>query len=86
MTNDHPSKDELADWMAGNLTLQESSAVETHLESCDRCAELLATIETTDDPLEKRIRSLVKAGQSDAPTSNWDVSVGSVIGMMAARS
>ena len=41
----HPSKTSLRDWLAGELDVK----VDTHVETCQRCATVLEELDATDD-------------------------------------
>lgn len=49
-SNNHVEAEVLAAWSEGRLPARESTAVETHLASCDDCQELLAVFARTAPP------------------------------------
>lgn len=51
----HPTLEELRAFSVGSLPDEPSEQIETHLDSCDRCNELLEDI-AADDPLENFLR------------------------------
>jgi anti-sigma factor RsiW len=65
-----PSREILEQFARGRLSESESAAVEDHLETCRRCAELLARVPIGSELLE-RIRDLDKLRGQVASTSSW---------------
>lgn len=52
----HPDDATLSAWAAGELSVEQSAPVETHLEGCDACAARLEAHEPSHDPLVTRLR------------------------------
>lgn len=61
----HPSDDELRQVLSGALPDAPSSKIEDHLETCDRCNEVLADSDSVDD-----FENFVREGGA-ATTTNW---------------
>lgn len=53
----HPETNRLAAWMRGQLSATESAPIESHLESCDACAQRLDEFDDPQDPFVRRLRS-----------------------------
>ena len=83
-TSEHtPWREEIAAYLLGALNPEETAAVESHLESCERCGEELIwlqpavdllpeSVEQLDPPPELRERLLVEIGAAHAPPAAED--------------
>jgi len=73
----HPSRERLANFVAGRLSGPELLAIETHLETCDTCADVLATV-----PLDRAVRTL-QAAASERATGDTLNTKGEIVAQSA---
>lgn len=60
----HVTEEDLRAWLAEDLPEHEAQSLESHLEQCDACAELLDQVSPRDDPLSQSLRSVSAARAS----------------------
>ena len=58
----HPDRSVLRRWVSGELSITDDQQIESHLQTCDRCAAELDTLVQNDDPLLVRLRELAASG------------------------
>jgi len=62
------SRDELSDFLLGNLPDDASDVVASHLESCRNCEETVALLDSTQDPLISQLRERVEIDEYESDT------------------